>query len=79
MSQKNTPLCTVPKISKKAGENNMDKEFTGPFPRYSGAITAVTNGAPEDINEMPASLNHKMGYTSYESSDLPSPNPGKKP
>jgi hypothetical protein len=41
----------------------MDNEFTGPFPRYSGAITAVTEGAPEDMNEMPALLNNEGSYS----------------
>ena len=39
------------------GDSNMDGEFTGAVPRYSGAISAVTGGPPEDINEMPALLN----------------------
>jgi hypothetical protein len=51
---------------KKSG---MDKEFTGPFPRYSGAISAVTNGSPEDINQMPAS-DGREGTTIYDGSDL---------
>ena len=52
----------------------MDQEFTGPFPRYSGAISAITGGSPEDINEMPASLNTKEGYTNDDGSDLKSAN-----
>jgi hypothetical protein len=43
----------------------MDTEFTGPFPRYSGAISAVTEGSPEDINEMPACLNTTEECTIY--------------
>ena len=34
----------------------MDTEFTGPYPRFQGALSAVTGGPPEDINMMPASL-----------------------
>lgn len=30
-----------------------DTQFTGAYPRYSGAISAVTGGPPEDMNEMP--------------------------
>jgi hypothetical protein len=43
----------------------LDEEFTGPFPRYSGAISAVTDGSPEDINEMPACLNKTEECTIY--------------
>lgn len=31
-----------------------DRQFTGNYPRYTGAISAVTGGPPEDMNGMPA-------------------------
>jgi hypothetical protein len=57
-------------LSNRIREIEMDEEFTGPFPRYSGAISAVTGGSPEDMNEMPAALNPKNGCTIYDGSDL---------
>ena len=48
----------------------MDREFTGAFPRYSGAISSVTDGPPEDINEMPATLNPDVEGTIYDGSHL---------
>lgn len=54
---------------KNRKESGMDNEFTGPFPRYSGAISAVTNGSPEDINEMPASNNSSERISPCEPTD----------
>jgi hypothetical protein len=48
----------------------MDSEFTGPFPRYSGAISAVTNGSPEDINAMPAPTKPWVEGSFYDGFDL---------
>lgn len=33
----------------------MDTEFTGAYPRGSGAVNAVIGGHPEDMNGMPGS------------------------
>jgi hypothetical protein len=52
-----------------------DDQFTGAFPRYSGAISAVTNGPPEDINAMPASLNADDGVLIFDGSHLRKPRP----
>lgn len=48
----------------------MDTEFTGAAPRYSGAISAVTGGPPEDMNEMPAAEEPKAEGPVYDGSDL---------
>jgi hypothetical protein len=50
-------------------EENFDQEFTGSFPRYSGAISEVTGGPPEDMNEMPAN-DHPECTPIYDGSDL---------
>ena len=61
--------------SKHAPDNAFDHQFTGNYPRYSGAITEVTGGPPEDINEMPAS-EHPQETPIYDGSDL---KPGTDP
>lgn len=38
------------------GRGKMDDQFGGSYPRYSGAIDAVTDGPPEDINQMPPAV-----------------------
>jgi hypothetical protein len=58
--------------------NQMDEQFTGPFPRYSGAINSVIGGSPEDMNEMPAVANHQSRSTIYDGSDLVYGRVGKK-
>ncbi len=50
----------------------MDREYTGPFPRYSGAISAVTGGSPEDMNKMPATLHPETEGQIYDGSSLDS-------
>jgi hypothetical protein len=50
-----------------------DDQFTGAYPRYSGAISAITDGPPEDINEMPASLDSDSDVTVYDGSSLTKP------
>ncbi len=49
---------------------HVDDQFTGAFPRYSGAISAVTGGPPEDINGVPASLDPDALRPVYDGSDL---------
>ena len=48
----------------------MDTEFTGPYPRFLGALSAVTGGPPEDINMMPASLDPERDGPTYDGSSL---------
>lgn len=50
-------------------KEKMDKQFTGAFPRYSGAISEVTGGPPEDMNEMPATPEN-VSAPIYDGSDL---------
>lgn len=47
------------------GKFEIGRRIYRPFPRYSGAISAVTDGSPEDINEMPACLNKTEECTIY--------------
>jgi hypothetical protein len=54
----------------KKEDLNYDSDFTGAYPRYTGAISAVTEGPPEDMNEMPASENPGRGTPVYDGSDL---------
>ena len=51
-------------------KEHWDNEFTGSFPRGSGALSAVTGGSPEDINEMPATENPNEEGPVYDGSDL---------
>ena len=49
-------VCAGWQIGKRRSvkQGGYDKQFTGAFPRNEGAISAVTGGPPEDMNEMPA-------------------------
>jgi hypothetical protein len=40
--------------TRRSKTKQYDKQFASGFPRYSGAISAVTGGPPEDMNAMPA-------------------------
>ena len=51
-------------------DEGMDDQFTGAFPRYSGAISAVTGGPPEDVNMMPATSDAFSDVPIYDGSDL---------
>jgi hypothetical protein len=35
-------------------EQGYDKQYTGAYPRSTGAVSAVTGGHPEDMNDMPS-------------------------
>lgn len=54
---------------KKVG--GWDRQYTGAFPRYSGAMSAVTGGPPEDMNEMPAAPTPE--HPIYDGSQLEQP------
>ena len=60
-------------LLKKWASIKADDQFTGAFPRYSGAISAVIDGPPEDINQMPACLKLNVEILIYDGSDLPEP------
>jgi hypothetical protein len=53
-----------------AQPKGFDEHFTGNFPRYSGATSAVTGGPPEDMNEMPATLDPVKEGPIYDGSQL---------
>jgi hypothetical protein len=57
-------------------DRGADEAFTGPYPRYSGAVSGITDGAPEDINEMPAVLDGTVEAVIYDGSDLEERDPG---
>ncbi len=44
------------------GQKDWDKQYTGAYPRNSGAKSAVSGGSPEDLNGMPATgdINHPI-------------------
>ncbi len=52
-------------------EAGWDRQYTGAFPRYSGAMNAVTGGPPEDMNEMPAAPTPE--HPIYDGSQLEQP------
>ncbi len=47
-------------------EEGYDKEYTGAYPRSTGAVSAVTGGHPEDMNDMPSATDG----TIYDGSQL---------
>jgi hypothetical protein len=47
-------------------EVGYDKEYTGAYPRSTGAVSAVTGGHPEDMNDMPSATDG----TIYDGSQL---------
>jgi|GEM_PF-5116062 len=49
-------------------EEGYDKEYTGAYPRSTGAVSAVTGGHPEDMNDMPSATDG----TIYDGSQLKS-------
>ena len=50
----------------------MDSEFGGSAPRFSGAMSAVTGGPPEDINLMPPTEEPEKEGPTYDGSRLSS-------
>ncbi len=50
--------------------HGMDTQYTGPCPRYSGAISEVTGGSPEDMNEMPAAEDPDSEGPIYDGSQV---------
>jgi HAD superfamily hydrolase (TIGR01509 family) len=56
-------------FSNKKRNKGWDRQFAGAYPRDSGAISAVTGGPPEDMNEMPATGNLNKGSV-YDGTDL---------
>ncbi len=50
--------------------SQVDEQYTGAFPRFSGAISAVTGGPPEDINEMPVCLEPDKESSIYDGTHL---------
>jgi len=40
------------------------------YPPRPGAISAVTDGPPEDMNEMPPAMDPSVEYPVYDGSDL---------
>ena len=48
-------------------EASMDEQFASAFPRYSGAISAVTDGPPEDINQMPPFIHSGVAHSVHYS------------
>lgn len=49
-------------------EVGYDQQYTGAYPRSTGAVSAVTGGHPEDMNDMPAATDG----TIYDGSQLKS-------
>lgn len=49
---------------------HFDTQYTGAYPRYTGAISSVTGGNPEDINYMPATRNPDVEGPIYDGSQL---------
>lgn len=47
-----------------------DKHFTGHYPRFTGAISAVTGGPPEDMNAMPVCPDPKIEASIYDGTQL---------
>ena len=57
----------------RAQQNNpkIDQQFTGAYPRGSGAFNAVIGGHPEDMNGMPARIDWNEGNSPiYDGSSL---------
>lgn len=54
---------------RKRAVHRFDRQFTGPYPRRSGAISAVTGGPPEDMNAMPA-VSEASGAAIHDGSTL---------
>lgn len=71
LSQKKREYETLKKLEAAMSLfSGVDNQFTGAFPRYSGAISAVTGGPPEDINEMPATEDTATEGPIYDGSQL---------
>jgi len=47
-----------------------DYQFTGAYPRNSGATSEVIGGNPEDMNLMPATVDPESEGPIYDGSDL---------
>lgn len=65
-------VCILDRVRCEMSEkcvSKYDKEFTGNYPRYSGAISEVTGGPPEDINEMPVTKDPAKEGPTYDGSE----------
>lgn len=51
-------------------KKGFEKNFTGAFPRNSGAKSAVTGGDPEDMNGMPAAIEADAEVPVYDGSQV---------
>ena len=60
----------VREVLRRGAKGGRDIQFTGAFPRFSGAKSAVTGGPPEDMNGMPATDNPAIEGPIYDGADL---------
>ncbi len=63
-------LCAGILLAKRSPSTKWEQQFTGPAPRNSGSISAVSDGPPEDLNGMPATQDPDREGPIYDGSQL---------